>query len=242
MSASLLAAASREQMSYTVDALKTHLPEAVELLCDSALNPKLANHEVANMAKDLKKEIEDLKMNPQAMLMEAVHATAYDGGLGNPLLASQESIEAIDGDALREFVAENYVSAENGLGGFGSGSPRVSFHRKSNVETVSKGSATTTSKEIPSMYMGGDFRMKNESPLTSLILGFEFQGGWRDGVPHDGFYPCCLEVADPSPRVVQVKECTLDCTRVYSIDMVGLKTARRFTRFTTIPASLGFLP
>merc|ERR1712164_218038 len=100
MSASLLAAASREQMSYTVDALKTHLPEAVELLCDSALNPKLANHEVANMAKDLKKEIEDLKMNPQAMLMEAVHATAYDGGLGNPLLASQESIEAIDGDAL----------------------------------------------------------------------------------------------------------------------------------------------
>ena len=22
--------------------------------------------------------------------------------------------------------------------------------------------------------------MKNESPLTSLILGFEFQGGWRD--------------------------------------------------------------
>ena len=60
MSASLLAAASREQMSYTVDALKTHLPEVVELLCDSALNPKLANHAVANMAKDLKKEIEAL--------------------------------------------------------------------------------------------------------------------------------------------------------------------------------------
>ena len=110
MSASLLAAASREQMSYTVDALKTHLPEAVELLCDSALNPKLANHEVAKMAKDLKKEIEELKTNPQAMLMEAVHSTAYDGGLGNALLASQESIDAIDGDALREFIAENYVA------------------------------------------------------------------------------------------------------------------------------------
>ena len=180
MSASLLAAASREQMSYTVDALKTHLPEAVELLCDSALNPKLANHEVANMAKDLKKEIEDLKMNPQAMLMEAVHATAYDGGLGNPLLASQESIEAIDGDALREFVAENYVAPRMVLAASGADHQELVSIASPMLETVSKGSATTTSKEIPSMYMGGDFRVKNESPLTSLILGFEFQGGWRD--------------------------------------------------------------
>ena len=180
MSASLLAAASREQMSYTVDALKTHLPEAVELLCDSALNPKLANHEVAKMAKDLKKEIEELKTNPQAMLMEAVHSTAYDGGLGNALLASQESIDAIDGDALREFIAENYVAPRMVLAASGADHQELVSIASPMLETVSKGSATTTSKEIPSKYMGGDFRVKNESPLTSLILGFEFQGGWRD--------------------------------------------------------------
>ena len=62
--------------------------------------------------------------------MEAVR-TAYDGGLGNPLLASQESIEAIDGDALREFVAEN--TSPRMVLAHGRGSPRVSFHRKSNV-------------------------------------------------------------------------------------------------------------
>ena len=181
MSASLLAAASREQMSYTVDALKTHLPEAVELLCDSALNPKLANHEVAKMAKDLKKEIEELKTNPQAMLMEAVHSTAYDGGLGNALLASQESIDAIDGDALREFIAENYVAPRMVLAVLAD-QELVSIASPM-LETVSKGSATTTSKEIPSKYMGGDFRVKNESPLTSLILGLNSK---EDGETRSG--------------------------------------------------------
>ncbi|CAL6313704.1 unnamed protein product [Bathycoccus prasinos] len=158
MSASLLAAASREQMSYTVDALKTHLPEASR-----------------KMAKDLKKEIEELKTNPQAMLMEAVHSTAYDGGLGNALLASQESIDAIDGDALREFIAENYVAPRMVLAASGADHQELVSIASPMLETVSKGSATTTSKEIPSKYMGGDFRVKNESPLTSLILG-----GWRD--------------------------------------------------------------
>ena len=37
--ANLLASASREQMAYTVDCLKTNLPEAVELLADTVMNP-----------------------------------------------------------------------------------------------------------------------------------------------------------------------------------------------------------
>ena len=35
-------------------------------------------------------------------------------------------------------------------------------------------------------------------------------------------------MVDPSLRVVREKECTLDCTRVCSIDTDGLKTARHF--------------
>jgi mitochondrial-processing peptidase subunit alpha len=179
MSASLLASASREQMSYTVDCLKTHLPEAVELLLDASLNPKLANHEVAKMAKDLKKEIEELKQNPQAMLMEAVHSTAYDGGLGNALLASEGSLDSINGDALREFIAENYVAPRMVLAASGADHAELVSIASPMLETVAKGSEAA-GKEIPSRYMGGDFRAKNESPLTSLILGFEFKGGWRD--------------------------------------------------------------
>lgn len=43
---SVAASASREQMAYTFDALKTHVPEMVELLVDSVRNPVFLDWEV----------------------------------------------------------------------------------------------------------------------------------------------------------------------------------------------------
>ena len=40
------ASASREQMSYTIDALKTYVPEMVEVLIDSVRNPAFLDWEV----------------------------------------------------------------------------------------------------------------------------------------------------------------------------------------------------
>lgn len=39
--ANVTSTATREQMSYSIDALKTHVAEAVEVLADSVLNPRL---------------------------------------------------------------------------------------------------------------------------------------------------------------------------------------------------------
>ena len=86
--ANLLASASREQMAYTVDCLKTNLPEAVELVADVVMNPKLADHEVAEVASALKAEMTEISANPANLMMEAVHAVAFDGGLGQPLVAT----------------------------------------------------------------------------------------------------------------------------------------------------------
>lgn len=46
LGANVTASASREQMCYTIDALKTNVPEAVEMLCDAVLNPRFAPHEL----------------------------------------------------------------------------------------------------------------------------------------------------------------------------------------------------
>lgn len=42
----VMASASREQMGYTYDALKTYVPEMVELLIDSVRNPAFLDWEV----------------------------------------------------------------------------------------------------------------------------------------------------------------------------------------------------
>ena len=110
MGANLSASASREQFCFAADALKTRLPETTELLLDSALNPALENHEVEEVVKNLKEEVKELHENPQALLMEATHATAYEGGLGHALVAPNGDLSHITGDSLREFVKENFTA------------------------------------------------------------------------------------------------------------------------------------
>ena len=45
------ASASREQMGYTFDALKTYVPEMVELLIDSVRNPAFLDWEVSEQVR-----------------------------------------------------------------------------------------------------------------------------------------------------------------------------------------------
>lgn len=47
------ASGSREQMGYTYDALKTHLPEMVEVLIDSVRNPAFLDWEVKEQVDEL---------------------------------------------------------------------------------------------------------------------------------------------------------------------------------------------
>lgn len=52
---SVSASASREQMGYTCDALKTYVPEMVEVLIDSVINPAFFDWEVNEQVKLLYK-------------------------------------------------------------------------------------------------------------------------------------------------------------------------------------------
>ena len=37
----------------------------------------------------------------------------------------------------------------------------------------------------PTTYVGGDYRVSTDSPLTNIILAFEFKGGWRTEASSD---------------------------------------------------------
>jgi processing peptidase subunit alpha len=175
--ANLLASASREQMAYTVDCLKTNFPEAVELLADAVMNPKLAEHEVAEVAKSLKAEMAELASNPANLMMEAVHAVAYGGGLGQPLVATPAALSHINGDALAHFVQANYTASNVVLAASGvdhADLVAVAEPLLSQLPAGPGGGARDTA------YVGGDYRVATDSPVTSVVLAFEFAGGWKD--------------------------------------------------------------
>ena len=178
--ANLLASASREQMAYTVDCLKTNLPEAVELLADTVMNPKLADHEVADVASALKAEMTDLANNPANLMMEAVHAVAFDGGLGQPLVASAGALSRMDGDALAHFVQQSYVAPRVVLAASGCAHEDLVSVAEPLLAQLPAGAASAGAPDAPSRYVGGDYRVASASPVTNVVLAFEFAGGWRD--------------------------------------------------------------
>ena len=58
------------QIVYNIDAVKTNVPEALEILADSVLNPAFLNWEVRDALARLKEDLKEIEGNPQTMLLE----------------------------------------------------------------------------------------------------------------------------------------------------------------------------
>jgi processing peptidase subunit alpha len=166
-------------MAYTVDVLKTHVPEAVELLADAVLHPKFELHTVNEALGKLQAELAEAAAgNPQAALMEALHTTAYTGGLGRPLLASAASLASLSPAALYDFVAANYTAPRMVLAGAGVSLEQLAQLAEPLVGSLPGGASAPAP---PSAYVGGDSRSgAADAAATHMALAFHFPGGWRD--------------------------------------------------------------
>ena len=54
--------------------------------------------------KKVQAEIAELSKNPQGLLLERIHSAGFSGALRNPLLASEEALNRLNGNLLEEFV------------------------------------------------------------------------------------------------------------------------------------------
>ncbi|KAF1872721.1 hypothetical protein Lal_00016558 [Lupinus albus] len=156
------ASASREQMSYTFDALTTYVPEMVELLVDSVRNPAFLDWEVNEQLLKVKADIGEASKNPQDLLLEAIHSAGFSGALANPLLASESD----------NYTAHRIVLAASGV-----------EHEEllSIAEPLLSDLPSGPCPEEPkSVYSGGDYRCQTESGATHFALAFEFPGGWNN--------------------------------------------------------------
>lgn len=171
------ASASREQMGYTFDALKTYVPEMVELLVDCVRNPVFLDWEVNEQLQKVKAELGELSNNPQGLLLEAIHSAGYSGALANPLLAPESAINRLNSTILEEFVAENYTAPRMVLAASG-----VEHEEFLSIAEplVSDLPSVPRPEEPKSVYVGGDYRCQADSGITHLALAFEVPGGWHN--------------------------------------------------------------
>lgn len=173
----IMANASREQMAYTGDSIKTYMPEMVELLVDSVRNSLYNEWEVHDQLDRVKAEIGDITNNPQSILLEALHSAGYAGALGQPLLASEASLHKLNGQVLSDFANQNFTAGRIVLAASGvNHEDLVSIAEPLLSDTPSGASPPPPATE----YMGGDWRQAADSPKTHIALAFEVPGGWRN--------------------------------------------------------------
>ncbi|VVA10438.1 PREDICTED: mitochondrial-processing peptidase [Prunus dulcis] len=169
------ASASREQMAYTFNALKTYVPEMVELLIDCVRNPVFLDWEINEELQKVKHNISEASTNPEALVLEAVHSVGYKGGLANPLLAPESSISRLNSNVLEEFLSENYTASRMVLAAYGVEHEEL---LKIAEPLLSDLPNVPPAKEPKSVYTGGDYRGQGDSGETHFALAFELPGGW----------------------------------------------------------------
>ncbi|BBN00700.1 mitochondrial-processing peptidase subunit alpha [Marchantia polymorpha subsp. ruderalis] len=173
----ILANASREQMAYTGDTIKTYMPEMVELLIDSIRNPLFLDWEVKEQLQKVKAEIAEVANNPQSVLLEALHSAGYNGALGHHLLAPESALVRLDGATVAEFVAQNYTAPRIVLAASGVDHEELLAIAEPLLSDMPAVSAPSTPK---TEYVGGDWRQAADSPRTHVAIAFEVPGGWRN--------------------------------------------------------------
>ncbi|GAA0164564.1 metalloprotease [Lithospermum erythrorhizon] len=171
----VIASASREHMSYTYDALRTYIPEMVELLVDSVRNPAFLDWEVKEQLQKVKSEISEMSKNPQHLLMEAIHSAGYTGVYANALMASEASINTLNGEVLEAFVAQNYTARRMVLAASGVDHDELLKVAEPLLSDLPSG---TRPSEPEFAYVGGDYRRQGDSGAAHFALAFECPGGW----------------------------------------------------------------
>ncbi|XP_057765173.1 mitochondrial-processing peptidase subunit alpha-like [Salvia miltiorrhiza] len=171
----VIASASREHMSYTYDALKTYVPQMVELLVDCVRNPAFLDWEVNEQLLKVSAEISEYSKNPHHLLLEAIHSTGYAGAYANGLLASEAALSRLNSTVLEDFVSEHYTAPRIVLAASGVDHDKLLEYAEPLLSDLPKCSRPLEPKPI---YSGGDFRRQGDSGMTHFALAFELPGGW----------------------------------------------------------------
>ncbi|KAM4131355.1 hypothetical protein ACJW30_01G170100 [Castanea mollissima] len=170
------ASSSKEQMSYSFNALKTYVPEMVELLIDSVRNPVFLDWEVNEELQKLKAETSETSKNPKKLLLDAIYSAGYSGALANPILASESAFYRLNSTILEEFVSDNYTAPRLVLAATGVENDELLSVAEPLLSDLPSVSHT---EEPKSVYTGGDYRCQSKSGRTHFALAFELPGGWH---------------------------------------------------------------
>src|SRR5690606_21578426 len=109
---SLDAYTTREHTSYQARVLDAHLPEALDVLSDLVLAPRLEEADLALEREVVLEEIATVEDTPDDLVFE-LHAERFWNGhpYGRPILGTTELVAGMSADTLRGVHGRSYTGA-----------------------------------------------------------------------------------------------------------------------------------
>ena len=163
---------SREHTAYYARTLARDLPLAVDLLGDILLESTFADAELAREKDVIVQEIGQAHDTPDDIVFDHFQEAAYPGQpLGRPVLGSTERVTALDGDALRAWLADRYTAPRMVLAAAG----RVDHDRLAALAAEAFGALPSRPAPAPvaARYRGGDRRTPRDLEQLHLLLGVD---------------------------------------------------------------------
>ncbi|KAB1263382.1 Cytochrome b-c1 complex subunit 2; mitochondrial [Camelus dromedarius] len=158
--------ATRESMAYTVECLRDDVDILMEFLLNVTAAPEFRRWEVAALQSQLRIDKTVAFQNPQAHVIENLHAAAYRNTLANSLYCPDYRIGKVTPDELHHYVQNHFTSARMALIGLGVSHP-VLKQVAERFLNVRGGLGLSGAK---AKYRGGEIREQNGDSLVHAAL------------------------------------------------------------------------
>jgi len=171
---SLDAYTSRETTSYQARVLDEHLPEALDVLADLVVSPRITQEDLDLEREVVLEEIAQVEDTPDDLVFELHGERLWDGHpYGRSILGTKESVTRMPASRLRELHRERYVGQNLVIAAAGNVDhedfvQRVTDH----FAAVARGDATTE-VEGPGETRSGVEVVERASAQTHIVFGAE---------------------------------------------------------------------
>ncbi|CAK6445065.1 unnamed protein product [Pipistrellus nathusii] len=157
---------TRENMAYTAECLRDDIEILMEFLLNVTTAPEFRRWEVAALQAQLRVDKAVALQNPQARIIENLHAAAYRNALANSLYCPDYRIGKVTPDELHQYVQNHFTSARMALVGLGV-SHAVLKQVAERFLNMRGGLGLSGAK---ARYRGGEIREQNGDSLVHAAL------------------------------------------------------------------------
>uniref|UniRef100_L7MAQ1 Putative cytochrome b-c1 complex subunit 2 mitochondrial n=1 Tax=Rhipicephalus pulchellus TaxID=72859 RepID=L7MAQ1_RHIPC len=169
--ANLTACTTREHIIYLLECNRDDAHVALKFVQEAAFLPAFKHWEVDDAAPQLHRELALFRQNREAVLMEAVHAAAFRGGLANSLYINDFLVGRYNNEKLAQFFKKHVSAPRAVISAVGAECQRLSDAIK-NVELPTDPGADF----LPSKFGSGETRLESPGEYVDAAVVVEGVG------------------------------------------------------------------